>query len=166
MGPGTECSVNGVHMSVSRRSVNSLQMASDTSCAIGYMGAALSLERCDLTCEMGAVVYVGGEGTTATISNCCIHDGKDDGVFIGNKAAATLANNDIHSNTSSGVRVMDEGSLAVLRGNRIHGGGSFGVDVSVGASATLENNDIHSNARCGVLVEDAGAWESVCLSAL
>jgi parallel beta-helix repeat protein len=124
-------------------------------CVAADDGATLSLELCDLTCECDdAVVAIGDAGTAATISGCCIHDGKETGVVIREGASATLENNNIHSNKESGVHVQDEGSEAMLRGNRIHDGKEEGVGICDGASATLENNTITDNDFQGVIIEN------------
>jgi parallel beta-helix repeat protein len=122
---GASVSVNGMHMSATK----SEGYDGDGFCCVdAYDAATLSLELCDLTCECDyAVVQISDSGTAATISSCCIHDGKEGGVVICRGASATLENNNIHSNTLNGVDVAGEGSEAVLRGNRIYEGKAEGV---------------------------------------
>jgi parallel beta-helix repeat protein len=79
------------------------------------------------------------------LKNNRIRDGKDAGVCIGDKATATLKDNDIHSNTQPGVVVNGDGSQALLKSNRIYDGKNGGVYIDTKATATLEDNDIHSN---------------------
>jgi parallel beta-helix repeat protein len=150
-GSATVVSVNGMHMSA----VKSEGFDGGAfGCVVVGDGATLSLEGCDLTCEGDAPVaqFMGNE-TTGVMFGCCIHDGKEGGLFIAERASVTLENNNIHSNTLGGVDVQGEGSDAVLRGNRIHDGKEMGVVISEGASATLENNTITDNDLSGVQLQ-------------
>jgi parallel beta-helix repeat protein len=154
-GSAAAVSVNGVHMSATKSEGYD---GGSFGCVTAGGRATLSLEGCDLTCEGdAAVAQFSLPETTGVMFGCCIHDGKEGGLFIAERASVTLENNNIHSNTLTGVRVLDEGSEAVLRGNRIHDGKAGGVLIDEGASATLENNNIHSNSRAGVQVEGEGS---------
>jgi parallel beta-helix repeat protein len=119
-----------------------------------YAGGAatLSLERCDLTCQNGDAVYIQRLGTSATVSNCCIHNGNEGGVSICEKGKASLIGNVIHSNAEAGVKVQDAGSHAVIKGNHIHDGKGSGVTIEDNAKATVEGNGIHNNELAGVAV--------------
>jgi parallel beta-helix repeat protein len=149
---GSSVSVNGMHMSALKSEGYD---GGRFNCVDADGAATLSLELCDLTCECDySVVQISDAGSAVTISGCCIHDGKSNGVAIYKGASVTLENNNIHLNTEDGVAVQDEGSEVVLRGNSIHDGKETGVRILKGASATLDNNTITDNDLAGVIIED------------
>jgi F-box protein 11 len=88
----------------------------------------------------------------ATLSRCRVHDGKNVGVALVNKASATLLNNEICSNAEAGVHVQGVGSEAYLKGNHIHDEEMYGVVIIRNASAKLEGNTITGNDLAGVTV--------------
>ena len=143
----TVVSVNGMHMSAVKSEGYD---GEGFSCVLAEDEGTLCLEGCDLTCEDQSVVEFSYAGTTARMSGCCVHDGKQGGVLIHGGASATLENNNIHSNTKVGVEVQDQGTVAMLRSNTIHDGMSTGVSINGQASATLENNTITDNDLAGV----------------
>ena len=86
-------------------------------------------------------MYVQGEGSEAVLRGNCIHDGKECGVLITERASAILENNTITDNDLQGVCVHDH-ATATLTGNTIKGNGQCKIERTEEELAKLEDDEV------------------------
>ena len=116
----------------------------------------MQVEGCDLSSEAGVGVYAQQEGTNLRLSNCTVHNCKDNGVQITSKAKATLEGCTSRDNRLSGIQVQ-RGASATLRGNTCTGNQRRGICIveqegQDPTSAVVENNQLTGNTQHSLYV--------------
>jgi len=134
-------------------------------CGVKVDSGQAVLEDNDIFCNREAGIKVRSK---ATLSRNRIHNGGEDGVYIGEDAEAILENNEIFQNAQTGVKIEDVGIImrmferqkgrdgrprgkAILRSNRITNNGGVGVAFSADLTYLFEGNVLRGNA--------GGAWD-------
>ena len=121
-------------------------------------GSTVQVEGCDLSSEGGAGVYSQGEGTDVRLKDCTVHNCKDCGVLISDKANATVEGCTSRDNKSHGIIVQD-GASATLQGNTCTGNQQDGICIyeeegDDAASAVVQNNQLSGNTGDNFSVSD------------
>jgi F-box protein 11 len=119
------------------------------------------LDGCDLTAGAFPAVAVNGPDAHPTLRHCTIHDGREAGVSVWEKARAQLEDCDVSGNTGAAVMVQ-QGAQASLVSCRLHGGKREGMAVLDGGQATLERCDLFGNAGANVEVKGGQAVLKRC----
>jgi len=114
----------------------------------------LELEGCDISSQSLACVAI-RDGADPRLRRNKIHDGKQNGVLVGDDGLGTLEDNDITGNAYSGVEIKTGGN-PTLRRNQIHDNNGDGVVVFDSGLGTLEDNDITGNTLSGVEIKTGG----------
>ena len=94
-------------------------------------------------------MYAQDEGTDLRLKDCTVHNCKEAGVQIADKAKATVEGCTSRDNRMSGIHVQ-KGASATLRGNTCTGNWRYGICVNeLGGedpvSAVVENNQLTGN---------------------
>lgn len=80
-----------------------------------------------------------------------IHHGQHGGIYVHEKGAGLVEENEVYANTLAGVWITT-GSTPVLRRNRIHSGKQVGVYFYDNGHGKLEDNDIFNHLYSGVQI--------------
>ena len=89
--------------------------------------AKVTLENNNIESNTLAGVQVGDEGSEAVLRDNHIHDGKEAGVCVFDKAKATLESNHIEANDLNGVCLFDHATASLVH-NRIQGNGHATIE--------------------------------------
>ena len=114
-------------------------------------GSTVQVEGCDLCSQAGCGVYASQEGTYLRLEGCTIHDCKESGIVISDRATATVQCCTSNDNIVSGIQLQD-GSSATLRENMCFGN-QYGIcilelDGEDPTSAVVESNRLHVPGSC------------------
>lgn len=108
----------------------------------------LELEDCDISSQSLSAVAIYG-GADPRLRRNQIHDSKESGVRVYDRAQGTIEDNEIFGNALSGVAI-NKAANPTFRRNRIHSGKQGGVMVYESGQGIIEENDIFGNAFSGV----------------
>lgn len=121
--------------------------------AVHVSGGVLVLEESTVSSCAGHGVCIKGQGAYAYIQHNVVQHANGVGILVGDKAGATVEDNDIVCSRLSGVAILS-GADPVIRHNKIHDGLDSGVLVSEEGKGRVEQNDIYCNMRAGVAIMD------------
>ncbi|MCK9364544.1 MAG: Ig-like domain-containing protein [Syntrophales bacterium] len=126
---------------------------------VGGNSAVITISNNTVDSNSGSSGYGGGAGgikvhyNTANVvidSNTVINNTGDCGINLGGggfgpSAHATIQNNAIKNNASSGIQVFGDGQPTVISGNTIQSNTGNGVNIVQGQNITIQNNTVESN---------------------
>lgn len=117
------------------------------------------IERCDLTLDIGAVVYVNGQTSNPIFQDCVVRDGAGGGLFFQGRCQGTVDGCTIVANGLAGIMVSD-GANPVIRNCVIEAGKQGGIFVYEQGSGTFESRRIVGNAFSEI--ETSEGWCPFC----
>jgi parallel beta-helix repeat protein len=117
--------------------------------AVDVPQGRLLLEDCDVSSDALSCVAVHGPAAGAVVRKCRIHDGKESGIWIYDKASGLVEGCEVCGNAFAGVTVSG-GANPTVRKCRIHGGQTGGVLFREEGAGLLEECHITGNGHAGV----------------
>ena len=108
-----------------------------------------------ITSQSLACVYIDGEGTAPTLTDCVCEDGEAGGLFVNGGAGGTYERCTFRGNKVAGVEVYGAGTAPTLTDCVSEDGEQAGLLVNGGAGGTYERCTFRGNKVAGVAVQGA-----------
>ncbi|WP_017655784.1 pectinesterase family protein [Fortiea contorta] len=120
------------------------------------------LADCEITSNSLACIGIYGKTANPTIQQCQVHDGKSGGIYIYDRAQATLEECNVFNNAIMNVHIEDNSS-ALLQRCKIHDGKESGLVFRLNSQGTAEDCDIFGNGLANVAIgEDSNPLIQRC----
>jgi parallel beta-helix repeat protein len=125
-----------------------------SSSAVRVTRGKLTLEDCDLSSKGLSCLSI-QHGAEPSIRRNVIHDGRQEGIYVGEYGRGTIEQNLIHGNGFAGVAIKREGD-PIVRNNDIYGGFREGIYIDENGQGVIEDNKIHHNKGTGITIKGGG----------
>jgi parallel beta-helix repeat protein len=122
--------------------------------AVRVTRGRLRLEDCDLSSKGLSCLSI-QHGAEPSIRRNVIHDGRQEGIYVGEHGRGTIEENLIYGNGFAGVAIKREGDPTV-RKNDIYGGFREGIYVDENGRGVIEDNRVHHNKGTGITIKGGG----------
>ena len=115
----------------------------------------LVIEGCDVTSRGLSCISIQG-GAWPSIHDNHIHDGRQEGIYIGEGASGLIEDNEIFNNGLAGIAIRADANPKVRR-NLIRNGTREGIYVGDHGRGLIDGNTVRENAVSGIHIERGGA---------
>lgn len=110
------------------------------------------IEGCTLSTHLGATVWVAGPSSFATLRDCLIADGAQNGLWVTEEGSASLEGCDVTRHSWPAI-AADAFSRLFLEDCNVHDNLQVGIWVEDGALLNAARCRVTSNARAGIVLE-------------